>query len=246
MDAAQRGSSLTSSCGSCALCSGDIGVSILCHHLQCSLWWMDPCEAFEWMAPGTGPDYKLSDKGEQGELISKSGHCSLALCKAAEPPSPFCISMMLCVLGRVRDTCLRVREPLALHQPPALNEHNWLWWDLRSRDNTGGLFRLFVIRLFQVLQCIQYQLARVLVFFTAHCKRFASGLLTIMLTGAPGAPGGPKIAPPLWKDIFLCYDFIFDNMGQMHFTDRHRCFPASMIEGTVSFIQWITMTLSLS
>lgn len=51
----------------------------------------------------------------------------------------------------------------------------------------------------------------------------------IMLTGAPGAPGGPKIAPPLWKDIFLCYDYIFDNMGQTHFNHKCRFFPVNMI-----------------
>lgn len=104
--------------------------------------------------------------GEQagGEPISKSGHCGSAPCRGTEPLSPFCISMMLCVPGRVGDTCLRVRKPLALHQPPALNEHNWLWWDPRSGDNTRGLFRLFAIRLFQVLRRIQYQQAHVLVF----------------------------------------------------------------------------------
>lgn len=124
-------------------------------------WILVACER---TSPRTGPDYKLSDKGEQGRLISESGHFSLAPCRAAESLSPFCISMMLCVLGQVRDTCLRVRKPVGLHQPAALNEHDWLWWGLRSRDNTGELFRLFVIRLSQVLQLIQYQHAGVLVF----------------------------------------------------------------------------------
>lgn len=38
----------------------------------------------------------------------------------------------------------------------------------------------------------------------------------IILTGAPGAPGGPKIAPPLCKEFwfFFCCDYIFYNMGQ--------------------------------
>ena len=124
---------------------------------KCSLWWMDPCRAREWVSPTTGQDYKLSDKEEQGELISKSGHFGLALCRAAELLRLFCISMMLCVLGRVRDTCLRVRKPLGLHRPRALNEQDFLWYKGLWRDNTVGLVRLFVIQLSQVLRLIQYQ-----------------------------------------------------------------------------------------
>lgn len=100
----------------------------------------------------------------RGNPISKSGHFGLALCRAAELLSPFCISMMLCVLGWIRGTCLRVRKPLGLHQPPDLNEHDWLWYNsLRSQDNTRGLVRLFVIQLSQALQLRQYPHACLLV-----------------------------------------------------------------------------------
>lgn len=140
----------------CAL--GILDCLFFCHHLKCLLWWINPSRPCEWTSLRTGQDYKLSDKEEQGELISKSGHFCLALCRAAELRSPFCITMMLCVLGRVRDTCLRVRKPLSLHQAAALNEHDWLWYKgLRSSDNTAGLVRLFVILLSQLLRLIQYQ-----------------------------------------------------------------------------------------
>lgn len=116
IDAVQAEASWRFSCGSCALCTGDIRVSIYCHHLKCSLRWMDPYRACEWMSPRTGQDYKLSDKEEQGELISKSSRPGFALCRAAELPRPFCISLMLRVPGRGRGTCLKVREPSGLHR----------------------------------------------------------------------------------------------------------------------------------
>lgn len=164
MDAVPGEASLRCSYGSCPLCTGDSRVSTFCHHLKCSFWWMDPCRACDWMSLRTGQDYKLSDKEEQGEPDKQIGSLGLALCRAAELLSPFCISMMLCVLGWIRGTCLRVRKPLGLHQPPDLNEHDWLWYNsLRSQDNTRGLVRLFVIQLSQALQLRQYPHACLLV-----------------------------------------------------------------------------------
>lgn len=112
------------------------------------------------------------------------------------------MNVMFCVLGRVRDPCLRARKSLSLHKAPALYEHDWLWYkSLRSWDNTEGLVSLFVILLCQVRQLIQYQHACVLV-YPRHTVKDLLWAQQWLLTGAPGAPGGPKIAPPLWNDIF--------------------------------------------
>lgn len=122
-------------------------LTIFCHHLKCLLRWMGPCRVCEWMSPRSGQYYKLPDKRVQGELISKLGDSSLTLCRTAEVLHPFCISVLLGALGQVRDTYLRIREPLSLHQPTALNEHDWLWYrGIRSQDSTAGLVRIFVIQ----------------------------------------------------------------------------------------------------
>lgn len=141
-------------------------------------------------SPQTRPDYKLSDKREQWELISWPCH------RGSAPRGPFCMSMMPHALRCARDTCLRLWLACGLHRPPALYTCDCLQWGLRHGDNTGGLFILFSIRASYSIgapACWHFNFG--------HCKGFAPGTAKIILTGAPGAPGGPKIAPPLWKGI---------------------------------------------
>lgn len=76
------------------------------------------------MSQRTGRDYKWPDKVEQGKVISKLCHFDSAPCRADEILRHFCMSMRLRVPGQVRDTCFKVSQPLGLHHPPALNEHD--------------------------------------------------------------------------------------------------------------------------
>lgn len=104
---------------------------------------------------------------------------------------------------RATDTCLRLSRALGLRQPPAFYKCDSLYWGPGRGDNTGGLFSLFIIHSAKFGGSYSISAPACWHFSFGHCKGFASGTAKIILTGAPGAPGGPKIASPFWKDIFI-------------------------------------------
>lgn len=142
-------------------------------------------------------------------------------------------------LGAVRDTCLWVTMPLGLHRPPALNEHGCNGASEVEITLEGcSAYLLFVSPKF----CGSYNINMPARWCSSivHCKGFASGITMIMLTGAPGAPGGPKIAPPLWKDILMLQVCLY-----IYLTIRVKHIVSTSIDFSLLPI-WLKMTLSLS
>lgn len=148
----------------------------------------------------TGQDYKLSDKAEQRELISKAGHFGSAPCGVTELlKSVLHINDAVCVLGAGQKHLFESQESLLAFTNQRLSL-NMIDCDRAAvaeitLEGWPG-YLLFSSPWF--CRLIQYQHACVLVFLPSTLyKGFASGITMIMLTGAPGAPGGPSIAPPL-------------------------------------------------
>lgn len=120
------------------------------------------------------------------------------------------------------------RQFSPFNQQRSMDVIDWDIWASEAEITPGSAYLLCSSPRF----CASYGIntAVCLCISTVHFKGFASGITMIMLTGAPGAPGGPKIAPPLWKDIFIQ----FYNMGQ---TDSNY-----MTGGISPCNQWIVMT----
>lgn len=176
------------------------GTAALCHLSKCSFRWMDPCRDCDWMSPRTGQDYKLFDKARGGGSDKPIGSLRRGTERSSWISEVHFAYQWCCVSWGGSQAPVWESGSLLAFANPQLSMCV-IDCDKRASGiviTLEGRSGYLLFRSHGALQLVQYQHVCLLVF---PLKTLQKGLLQA-LTGAPGAPGGPKIAPPLCEHSF--------------------------------------------